>query len=566
MKNTTGIAVGILLLTLMAYAPSIQGQFIWDDEAHVTETETLRTWQGLRAIWTQPGAVQQYYPLTYTLFWIQFHLWHPHVAGYHLVNIFLHAFNAILLMPLLIQLEVPGAWLAGLLFAIHPVHVESVAWISELKNTLSTFLYLLSLIAYLRFESSARRVSAKASSWRWYFISLLLYLSALFAKTVTASLPAAVCLLLWWKRGLQRQAILRLLPFFILGWILGLHTLWVEKTYAGAVGSDWALGAAQRFVVAGRALWFYAGKIVWPNPLMFIYPRWPLASLGGAAFFFPLSAAAVLTLLWVFRNRTGEAPFVAVAFFAGTLTPALGFFNLYPMRYSFVADHFQYLASLGLFSLVAAILARGFAWLKKRSSPLAIAALGLLIFNLGFATAQETLKYKNNESLWRDTLAKNGSCAIAHHNLAALLYARGDLHGALDSFRSAHRLNPDDPETNINLGQVLFRLRRSDEALPYFHDGLTRGIPDPKALNNYGVALMNAGRALEAIPPLERALRLLPGDRLIQNNLQRARALKKRRAGTPPRSRRAPEALHRFQLSYNSLTAYETGCDLSRVL
>ncbi len=146
----------------------------------------------------------------------------------------------------------------------------------------------------------------------------------------------------------------RWLPFFVAGAALALVTSWLERTHVGASGPDWALSVLDRCLIAGRALWFYAGKLLWPANLTFIYPRWQVDPGVWWQWLFPLMAVAMVTILWSLRERIGRGPLVAVLFFAGTLFPALGFANVYPMRYSFVADHFQYLASAGLIALAAA--------------------------------------------------------------------------------------------------------------------------------------------------------------------------------------------------------------------
>ena len=222
----------IVLITLLAYIRAMRGGYVWDDETHVTHNLTLRTLDGLRKIWLKPGTVPQYYPLVHTTFWLEYNLWHLHPFGYHLVNVLLHSFNAILLLFILRYLRVPGALLAALLFALHPVHVESVAWITERKNVLSGLFYLSSFLAYLRFynltadplpHSSSSSVLHPISDqeshlWRYYALSLFLFICALLSKTVTSSLPAAILLVLWWKRNrLRWRDVSFLIPFFVLG-------------------------------------------------------------------------------------------------------------------------------------------------------------------------------------------------------------------------------------------------------------------------------------------------------------------------------------------------------------
>ena len=260
---------GFLCHALLAYWPALHGAQLWDDDGHVTKP-ALRSLAGLKGIWTEVGATQQYYPVLHSAFWVEHRLWGDAVIGYHLVNVLLHAASALLVMAIMRRLALPGAWLGGLIFALHPVGVESVAWITEQKNTLSAFFYLGAAFFYLDFDQT-RRGSR-------YFAAALLFVLALFSKTVTATLPAALLVVFWWRRGRLDffRDVLPLLPWFALSACSGLVTAWVEKFFIGAHGADFGLTFSQRVLLAGRALWFYADKLCWPGELVFIYPRWQL--------------------------------------------------------------------------------------------------------------------------------------------------------------------------------------------------------------------------------------------------------------------------------------------------
>jgi hypothetical protein len=273
-----GGALALLVLVLLAYTPALDAGFVWDDDDYVTANVTLRSVTGLARIWVEPGAVPQYYPMAFTSLWLDYRLWGMRPFGYHLVNVLLHGLNAVLLWRLLVMLAVPGAWLAAAVFAVHPVHVESVAWVTERKNVLSGAFYLGAFLAYLRFAPPGGR-GAGPVAWRAYAAALALFVLAMLSKTVTCTLPAALLIVLWWKRPrLAARDVLPLLPFFALGLGLSLVTIWMEKHHVGAQGADWALSAVDRCLIAARALWFYLGKLVWPAPLVFNYPRWRSSS------------------------------------------------------------------------------------------------------------------------------------------------------------------------------------------------------------------------------------------------------------------------------------------------
>jgi hypothetical protein len=263
--------VALVTMTALAYLPAMRGGFIWDDDFHVTQNRLLRTWDGLRAIWLEPGAMLQYYPLTHTTLWLEWRLWELAPAGYHAVNVVLHAANASLLWLVLSHLAVPGAWVAAAVFALHPVHAESVAWITEIKNVQSGLFYLLAGLAYLH---HALPVRGEASRRGLYFLALGCYACAILSKTVTCTLPVTLLLCLWWKRERLGPGDLRpLLPFLAVGAAAGAVTLLLERRLVGAQGEDWTFSALDRCLIAGRALWFYLGKLVLPTGLSFVYPR-----------------------------------------------------------------------------------------------------------------------------------------------------------------------------------------------------------------------------------------------------------------------------------------------------
>src|SRR5215831_21076118 len=228
----------IVLLVLLVYLPVLHSGFIWDDDSYVTENPTLRSLDGLRRIWFEVGAVPQYYPMVHSTFWLEYHLWGLNPVGFHLVNVLLHAAAAILLWQVLKRLKIPAAWLVATIFALHPIEVESVSWVTERKNVLSAVFYFAAALAYFRFAPPTESVVRNSRRWYWYAGALILFLAALLSKTVTCSLPAALLLVCWWKKGrVQWSDLLPLLPFLAVGAGLGLLTAGMEKYRVGAHGT-----------------------------------------------------------------------------------------------------------------------------------------------------------------------------------------------------------------------------------------------------------------------------------------------------------------------------------------
>jgi len=523
--QTVSRVILIVLLTVLAYLPVWHAGFIWDDDDYVTQNLTLRNLAGLKLIWLNPATTPQYYPLVYTTFWMEYHLWHLHPLGYHLVNVLLHALGAVLLWRILVRLFVPGALLASLIFALHPVCVESVAWVSERKNVLSGVCYFLAALAYLRFagpageletgeilpaagETTRDGLNADASSrsgfdrhrWLWLAGAFILYLAALLSKTVTCSLPAALLLVQWWRKGrLGMKDVLPLIPFFLAGAGLGLGTAWLEKNHVGAVGPEWDLTPWQRCLIAGRALWFYAAKLTWPAHLSFVYPHWEINTHVWWQWLFPAAAVGVILALWGLRHQWGRGPVVAVWFFAGTLFPALGFVNAYPMIYSFVADHFQYLASIGLIVLAAAGLKR----LLGRWAYVLPVVLAVL-------TWQKAHVYRDPEILWQDTLARNPTCWLALNNLGEILRGQGKLDAAAADFQKAITLKPDLASAWNNLGDVFDAQGHQQAAMDAYVRAIQFNPYLPEALANLASLLTSAKRYDEALPLYQRALQINP--------------------------------------------------------
>ncbi len=437
--------------TLAVYWPALDGGLLWDEAAHVT-APALQSLDGLRRICFELGATQQYYPLLHTVFWIEHRLWGDAVLGYHLVNIFWHALAACLLAAILRRLGFGAAWIAALLFALHPVQVEAVAWISEQKSTLSAVFYLAAALVYLDFDRSRSRSR--------YVLALALFLCALATKTVTATLPAALLLVFWWQRGSLswRKDARPLAPWFAVGAAAGLLTAWVERRYIGAAGADFALPPAGHVLLAARDLCFYAASLLWPAHLVFIYPRWTVDPSAWWQWLFPAAVLAVAVGLIVLARRR-RGPLAAFLYFAGTLFPALGFFHVFPFLYSYVADHFQYLAAIGIFVPLVAHL-------------------------------QAAVRLRPDD-------------AGAHYNLGNVL---SEMPG-----RAALRLQPGYAEAHLNLAGVLADLPgRLPEAIAENRAALRDNPRLVEAHCNLALALARTGKTSEAVAELETALRIRP--------------------------------------------------------
>lgn len=498
-------ALAIFTLTLVVYLPALSAGFIWDDDKYVTENSTLSSAEGLRRIWFEPGATPQYYPLVFTTFWIERHLYGLAPLGYHVVNLLLHGAGAVQLFFLLRRLALPGAWLAAALFALHPVQVESVAWVTERKNVLSFALCMAAALAYLRFESSKVR--------RWYAIALFAFIAALWSKTVSGSLPAVLLVVQWWRAGrVERRDVWPLLPFFALALALGWTTVWMEKTHVGAVGEEWNLSLVERLLVAGRAVWFYAGKLVWPHPLSFVYERWDVKVGSIPAWLALVSAVALIGTLYTLRARIGRGPLASALVFGGTLLPALGLFDVYPMRYSWVADHFQYHASAALFAFAGAVIAiRGGRWVRPVSAIVLLALTALTFTRVPI--------FHDLDRLWTDTLDRNPKAWMAYHNLAMLRVEEGRPKDALALYGRALAVRPDLAQSHFNHGSLLAELGRFDEARPALEEAVRLDPNLVEARNNLGNVYQQLGRPGDAIEVYRATVRLLPDYAPARRNL-----------------------------------------------
>jgi tetratricopeptide (TPR) repeat protein len=468
-----GPAVGLALLAFFFLWPSLHGVYIWDDDQWLVANPWVQSWGGLKQIWLSPSSNAQYYPLVFTMFWAEHKLWGLDGVAYHAVNLLLHVTTALLIFSLLKKLKLPGgtlgAWLAATIFAIHPVNVESVAWVAERKNVLCGIFFFAAMLYALKFfgviDAKEGDGAAERPCWKRYTAAIVLFLLAMLSKTTACVLPPAILLMIWWRRGkMTRREILLVVPFFLIAAGLGSITTWTEHGPTGTTGAEWiysplaravaehpaaattgmrleAMGQefVARTLIAGQAVWFYVGKIFWPYPVVQVYPRFSFDVTSPALYIAPVGLLAVLGILFALRKRITRGPLTAALFFVGALFPALGYINFYTMLYTFVADHYQYLACIGVIVLGVETLL----WALRKASatvPTDLATVdegavrffrltsglvsGGLILALGIQTRGVSDLYTNGEALWKFNTDTNPAAFAAWNNLATAIIRR----------------------------------------------------------------------------------------------------------------------------------------------
>jgi tetratricopeptide (TPR) repeat protein len=457
-------------------------------------------------------------------------------TGYHFVNLLLHIGCVVLVLKVLRFLRIPGAELAAIIFALHPVNVETVAWISERKNTLSGFFGLAATLWYLKFDARqdpevllrdsstsfhSVRNDETFRSRQAYAFAIGLFVLGLLSKTAIVTLPLAWLAVLWWKRGAisSRRDVVPVIPFVFLSAAAGLVTSWFEYGNMGYRSRVLDLSFLDRCLIAGRAFWFQVGKLFWPSNLTFVYPRWDINVGVWWQYLFPIGVLGLLLLLWSFRSWS-RAPLAGVLVYLFLLLPSLGFLNIYFFLYSFVADHWQYLACLGIITPCASgivLLAGRFkhwqAWLEPATTLL----LGGVLFVL---TWQQSRMYTDNETLYRTTIARNPACWMAQVNLGNILYKANRIPEAMDLFNQASRIKP--AVAYYSLGNALLEKGRTSEAIDQYGEAIRVNPDYPEARNNLGSALLLTGRTSEAIDEYQEALRINPGYAEAHNNLGNA--------------------------------------------
>ena len=504
-------ALGILALGLLvgiSYIPAVSwGGFVWDDRV-ITDAGLLHEPSGPWRVWFSPNDLKvwegHYWPMVYTTFWLEHKLWGVNPVGYHVVNVLLHFGNTLLLRRLLVRLVVPGAWVIAAVFAVHPVHVESVAWVIERKDLLSTVFYLAACLTWVRFGAAPRVGSGR------YLLTLALFVGGLLCKSIVVTLPAALVLWPWWKQGRVSGADwLRVVPFFAVG--------------LGIVGADVAFSRlkenvvldysmAERVLIAAHALWFYAGKLLWPVGLAVIYPHWDVGVADPVAWGYVVAAGAVPAGLWGLRHRLGRGPLAGVVFFGVTLGPVLGFVDYGYMQFSFAADRYQYLASIGV--LAAGVGAAAYGLGQSRYGALGrwggASVVLIVLVVLGTLTWRQAGIYRDRLTFYNHIVSHNPTARSAQYNLGTALLDAQRPEEALAAFRLATEQRPDHVKAHTNTGMALMRLGRTDEAATSLRRALAINPRHGISLLNLAAVEMRRGRHGEALALYQRLVEVEP--------------------------------------------------------
>ena len=515
------LSLALLGALLLVYYPALSGGFIWDDDAHLTANPCIVGPLGLSDVWTSAHA--RICPLVQTTFWLEYQLWGLNPLPYHLVNVLMHAAAAMVLWRVLVRLRVPGAWLGTMLWALHPVQVESVAWITEMKNTQSGLFFLLSVLFFCKSRLTENAAEPKSRAGLDYGLTLIFGTLALASKSSTVVLPLVLGLCAWWiDRGWRwRRNLLQLVPLLLLSVATGVVSVWTQNV-EGAFDPEYARNGAERIAVAGKVVWFYAGKLLWPHPLIFMYPRWQIDTAGFAAYLPTLAAVGAIGVLWWKRDQWARAAFFAAAGFVTALLPVLGVVDHYFLRFSFVGDHFQYLASMAPLALAGAGIGLGLGAIRNQPRWLRPGLGALLLSGLGALTWRQCAMYQNDEILWTTTLQRNPSSWMAHNNLGTELAKQsGRSAEAIAHYEAVLRLRPEHAKAHYNLANEFAKHPdRRAKALAHYREAVRLRPDYADAINNLAAELAKQpGHQAESLALYEQALRLRPLDAGAHYNL-----------------------------------------------
>ena len=492
--------LAFLAAIFVFYFPALSGEFIWDDVI-LSEEEAIHNWSGLWSIWFAPSEIvreKHYWPMTYTTFWLEHKLFGLSPIGYHIVNCILYFTNVVLIWRLLLRLEVPGAWAISMLFTVHPLHVESVAWVIEQKSLLSALFYLGSVHVWLRFRESPNS--------KTYALALGLYVLGLLSKSIVVTLPATLLVLLWWKQErVTAQDVMRVLPFFIVGFVV---TLGDYLFYVSLRESELAYSFLERTLIAAQSVWFYVGKLLWPANLIVIYPHWNVSVGNLVAWLCVAATVGVLILLWSCRSRIGKGPLAGIVFFIITLSPILGFMDYGYMQHSFVADRYQYLAGLGLIAVLVGGAVHAMQSQITSFRPVFRGAFAVLVIGLGALTWRQAAIYQEGIVFFRHITTHNPVAYNAYYNLGSVLFEAGRYEESYEASLKATEFQPDKSLAHANVAGALIEMERYGEA----EESIRRAVElDPQsdvAWQNYGSLHFRQQRYEEAVVAYQKAIDL----------------------------------------------------------
>ena len=506
-----GLSLLLCLLVAVGFFPATEAGFVWDDVV-LTGAGPLQSAGGLWQIWFEPRSLTDYeghyWPILYTTFWLENRLWGVQPLGYHLVNMALHAGVVLLLWKLLRRLAAPGAWLAAAVFAVHPLHVESVVWVIGRKDLLATLFYLAAALHYIRFVEQRRR-------WR-YAAALGFLLLSLLSKSIAVTLPPALLLWHWWRSGrvtaadLARVAPLALLAFGVVAADMSF--------YKGRDPTAFDYSLVERALIAAQALWFYAGKLLWPHPLAVIYPRWEVSALNPLGWGALCAAVALAAALWFARGRIGRAPFAAAALFALTLLPTLGFVDYGYMLYSFVADRYQYLAGAAMIALIiggAALGVRALPGTRRAAMPLAVAAL----VTLAALSWRQAGVYRDSLTFYSHIIALNPKARFAHASLGLEYQNLGRYEEALNAYQTDYRLAQQQPSAKLRISRAFMGMAAASESLgqlnqaeAHYRNAVANSPSYALALDHLGAFYLRNQRYDEALDLFAALIQQQPGN------------------------------------------------------
>jgi tetratricopeptide (TPR) repeat protein len=489
----------------------MHGEWLWDDRDLIVTNALIHDPQGLWKIWFDPINLLDYLPLKVSVEWIEWRIWGNDTLGYHLLNVVLHLLSVFLLWRLFYKMGLRFAWLGALIFTVHPVLVESVAWIAELKNTLSLPFFLLAMMAWIDFDAQRKT--------RDYLLALGLFILALLSKPTMIMFPFIILLYAWWKRGRIDWRDLRAsAAFFAASLAMGIATVWFLNRTAGEQSVVLG-GLMSRLACAGLCIAFYFSKCVLPIDLMAIYPQWKLDPPSPLQFLPWLVLGAVLYFLWTRRAGWGRHVLLGLGFFLINLAPFLGLNAGSYMNYTWVMDHIVYIPIIGLIALAIAGLDQAGTQLAATPRRAGTALIAVAIALLAWSSHGYAKIYVSLESLWGYNVRANPAAALPHNDLAFALNDRGDIPDAIDQLRLAVRLDPRYGDARHNLGVLLLNTGQTDEALTEFQAALQLSPNVAERHYNVGQALQQAGRYTEAMDQFQQAIVLDPNDVQAYNDL-----------------------------------------------